>query len=154
MTKPNLRVVESAGTFHLEDELMPLVKPGVYSMAYDRHETRKFFGNAQKVVFWFRIVEFGDAFEKVVPRFYNVKRIKGKPGKNGDFVPGRNSDFLREYCGLFTNPIHRLDRLSLSVYRNVIIKGRVRTTERNRRQRELPDILKYSVVEELLEVEK
>lgn len=133
-------------------ELIPYVEPGEYEMVYVGHETALFFGKSPKATFWFRIVEMGDHFGKVIPRFYNVKRFKGKPGRNGQFVPGRSSDFIREFCTLFPDPITRLDRLPITRFKNAVLTGKVRVTRKDHRQKDLPGPLAYSVIDELLGV--
>ena len=154
MSKPKLQVVDNCGEFYLDEELMPLVPPGVYTAAYVKHETRQFFGSSYKAVFWFRIVDMGSSFGVTLARYYNVKKLTGKPSVGGKFIPGRSSDFIREYCRLFPVRIKRLDRIALTKFKEVLIKVRVRTTTRDRRQRSLPGPLTYSVVEELVGVDR
>lgn len=107
-------------------ELLPLIPAGVYSVAFVAYETHKFFSRSLKAIFWFRIVDYGEHFGKVIPRYDNVKRLVGKPGRNGQFVPGRSSDFLREYCRISTGRITRLDRLPLTDFQKALIRVRVR----------------------------
>lgn len=136
------------------DELIPHVEDGVYTLTYVCHSTGTYFRNALKVAFWFRVVDPGQHFGKMIPRYYNVKRFKGKKGLNGAFVPGRSSDFIREYCTLFTNPINRLDRLPMTPFLNVLIKGKTRTVTRSGNQKNLPESLYYSVIDELIGIDK
>lgn len=135
-------------------ELLPFVPAGVYSLVYIAHETHKFFNRSCKAVFWFRITDYGEHFGKVIPRYYNVKRLVGKPGRSGQFVPGRSSDFLREFCRVSTARIVRLDRLPLTDFQRVQIRARVRVVSQDAKQRELPDALRYSVVDELIGLEQ
>jgi hypothetical protein len=135
----------------LDDDFIPYVEPGVYTMSYVYHETRNFFRNHPKAVFWFRIVDMGANFGVVLPRYYNVKRLVGKKkGKGGLFVPGRSSDFIREYCQLFPDRIKRLDRIPLSLFSGILVRAKVRTVERDRKQSRLADILRYSVIDEIV----
>jgi hypothetical protein len=134
----------------VDNDLIPLVKPGIYTVSYSYHETRMYFGKQPKVAFWFKVLDFGEYFEVEIPRFYNVRRFKGKIGVNGLFVPGRSSDFLREYCQLFPEKVGRLDRIPLAAFKDTPIKVRVRTVERDRRQKNLAQVLKYSVIEEII----
>jgi len=154
MNNLDLHIVADCGEFSIDEDLMPLVEPGLYTARYVRHETRQFFGSAYKAVFWFQITDFGPAFEVVVPRYYNVNKLVGKAGRGGKFVPGRNSDFMREYCRVFPSRIKRKDRIALAALKDVLVKVRVRTTVKDRRQRSLPEPLKYSVVEEIVGVAK
>lgn len=132
------------------NQFISLVPDGEYNVVYTGHQTHMFFNRAPKVVFWFRIVDMGGQFEELIPRYYNVKRFKGKPGKNGDFIPGRSSEFIRDYCRLFAVPIKRLDRVPLSEFKKVVIKVRTRTVARDSKQKRLPDALKYSVIDEVI----
>jgi hypothetical protein len=131
-------------------DLLPLIPEGIYSMVYVAHETRCFFGRSFKVVLWYRVLDFGDHFNTVLPRYYNVRRLIGKPGRNGGFAPGRSSDFVREFCRVSTGRITRLDRLPLSSLQNTIIRARVRTVSEDGKQKALPDSLHYSVIGEVL----
>ena len=132
------------------DRDLALVPDGEYELCYQYHETWKYQGKYPKVVFWFKIVSIGEHFEKLLPRYFNVRRIIGKPSKNGRFVPGRSSDFLLEYCNLFPRRFSRLDRIPLSLLENELILATTRTVTTNREQRNLPDLLKYSVIDRWL----
>lgn len=136
-----------------ESEFIPLIPEGVYTFAYVQHETYLYFGRAAKATFWFRVTDYSEHFGKLIPRFYNAKRLKGKAGRNGNFVPSRSSDFIREYCNLFPEHISRLDRIPPSNFSKVSIKARVRTVTKDRKQRKLAEVLKYSVIDELIGVE-
>ena len=140
------------GIIH-SDEL-PLVKPGMYNLCFIHVQTALMFGRAPKVVLWFKFLEAG-LYETKIPRYYNALRLIGKPRKNGQFKVGRKSDLLREFCTVFPEyRPKRLDRIPLSMYEKVIVKGRVETVEINYKQQKIPEILQYSVVTELVEVVK
>ena len=145
--------VEHLPLVNYEEDFIPFVAPGEYQLAYVSHQTYQYFARSLKVVVWFRIVSVGPHFGKVIPRYYNVKKLKGKPGKNGLFIPGRSSDFIREYCRLFPEQLTRLDRIPLSAFQSSLIVGKVRTVKSDRKQKELPEPLKYSVIDELLRLE-
>jgi hypothetical protein len=131
-------------------ELLPLIPEGVYSFAFVAHETHRFFNRSDKAVLWFRVLDFGDHFNKVLPRYYNVRRLIGKPGRNGNFAVGRSSDLLREFCCVSTAPITRLDRLPLTTLQNVTVRARVRVVSKDGYQKALPETLHYSVVDEIV----
>src|SRR5690554_837537 len=137
-----------------QDDFIPLIEPGVYSMTLEHWQTAVFFGRSQKVVMWFRVLEMGQAFGKVIPRYYNVKRLTTKPKRNGGFAAGRSSDLVREYCLIHNKRPTRLDRVSLCHYQGVIVKGRVDTVSRDSRQSALPEAARYSVVKELVGLEQ
>lgn len=132
--------------------LRPLIPPGTYRLAYIGHYTMVFC-RAPKVVLRFRVIENGPSFGVVLERFYNVKKLKGKPGKNGSFKVGASSDLVYEFCLISTGRISRLDRLPLSLMKNAIIIGEVHTVKNNRNQKSLPELMRYSVIKELTGVE-
>lgn len=126
-----------------------LVTPGVYELRFDYHETMVLFGRASKLVLWFTVISMGPYFDCVrLPRFYNVKRIIGRPQRNGRFKVGFGSDFIREYARLFPAP-GRLDRIPMSAFSSHIILGRARTVIRGSDQSDIPEMLQYSVLDEL-----
>ncbi len=131
------------------DELPPLVKPGIYDLAFIDYKTAMMFqGKAPKLMMNFRIVTFGEYFETELNRYYNVQRIIGQPQRHGRFKCSAKGDFLREYMTLFTGKANRLDRIPMSNFENVIIEGRVNTVKRSR-GKDIPTELQYSVITEL-----
>jgi hypothetical protein len=131
-------------------DLSPLVKPGVYSMVFVSHRTALCFGTAPKIALKFRIADQGEFFGIELERWYNAKRLIGKPCKGGCFHVAARSDFVLEYLTLFTDPIRRLDRITLRPFKHCMITGRIETVTQNAKQRALPDLLQYSVIRELL----
>ena len=138
----------SRGEAILDDDGYCLIEPGAYDLMYIRHGLFRF-GRILKLAIWFRVVSMGPAFEKTLPRFYNVKTVK----KGGNFTVARHSAFMHEFLTLFPQRLKRNDRLPIkSNFRGVIISGKVRTVTKNQQQRPLNDVLQYSVLEQLTEV--
>jgi hypothetical protein len=137
-------------------DAQPLIEPGKYDLVLVDYETCLMFGKAQKLKMNFRVVTLGEHNGLVIPRYYNIKRIIGKPAKSGSFQIARGSDFLLEFMTLFEHlgQPKRLDRLPMTNFSKHIIVGKVRTVERNYSQRKLPGSLQYSVVEELLHIKE
>ena len=134
------------------DDLPPLVKPGVYDLAFIDYKTAMMFmGKAPKVIMTFRIVTMGESFGVDLNRYYNVKRIYGKPQRHGRFKPASTGAFLREYMTLFTGKVGRRDRIPMSYFENVLIEGKVETVERSN-GKDIPKELQYSVIRELRRV--
>ena len=134
------------------DDLPPLIRQGVYELAFVEYRTANMFrGKAPKLIMDFRIISMGEYFECIVPRYYNVQRIIGKPERNGRFKCGKKGAFLREYLTLFPNLIQRLDRVPMSAFENVIIEGKVRTVVQSA-NKQIPKPLQYSCVSELRRV--
>ena len=140
----------SKGEGILDDGGYCLIAPGDYDLAYTRHELFHM-GKIVKLAVWFRVVSMGPAFQKTVPRFYNVKRIH----KGGNFTFGRHSSFVTEFITLFPQPIKRLDRFPIKkTFSNVITIGTVRTVVKNREQRTYNEHLQYSVIDKLTGVKQ
>ena len=131
------------------DDIPPLVKPGIYELAFVDYKTAIMFkGKAPKLIMNFRIITFGDYFETELSRYYNVQRIIGKPRRHGCFKCGKTGSFLREYMTLFTGRVNRLDRIPMSLFQDEIIEGVVGTVTRSQ-GRNIPKELQYSVITEL-----
>ncbi|HEY1891982.1 MAG TPA: hypothetical protein VGG63_16380 [Steroidobacteraceae bacterium] len=148
MDAPNTALPEVFA--ELDGDRPALVEPGEYDLRFLHHETLILFGRASKLVLWFKIISMGSPYFDTVKlaRFYNVKRIIGRPGRHGRFKVGFNSDFMREYGRLFRPP-SRLDRISMSAFERAIIVGRAKTVTRGSDQTAIPEGLQYSVLEEL-----
>ena len=77
------------------------IPKGTYSACLIDASTKVFFfGRSPKVVLTFRILDMGSYFGKEVRGFYAVKRIKGKPRRNGTFEVGPRSRLLRDLSKL------------------------------------------------------
>jgi len=135
-------------------ELRPKVDPGIYRLSFVKSRTTLLYGrkNAPKLALTFRIQDMGTFYGVELDRWYNVKRLTGKPGPGGRFQVGPGSDFMREYLTLFPTPVKRLDRMSFKPFRSAIITGRIETVTTNNKQQSLPEPLHYSIIRELLEV--
>lgn len=129
----------------------PLIAPGDYEAIYIHHET-KFIYQCPKVFVWFRVVSPGHAFDTMVYRAYRVKHLTTKQGKNGGFKASRGSDIYHD-LGRILNIRLRPDRVSASALRGVVCSVRVRTVERDYKQRPLLEWDKYSVIDSLLHAE-
>ncbi|RDH82691.1 MAG: hypothetical protein DIZ80_10450 [endosymbiont of Galathealinum brachiosum] len=138
----------------ITDEKPPLIKPGVYELAFVEYQTALMFGRASKLIMKFRIVSLGEHFGVELFRYYNIQNFCGKPGRSGKFKAGWKSDFAREYASLFEELPNRTDRFSMSLYKEKIIRGRVTTVKQGSRQRKLHNVCQYSVINELMEVKK
>jgi hypothetical protein len=58
---------------------------------------------------------------------------------------------MHDYAQLFGSP-RRLDRLSLSGLKGIVVKGTVRTVTKNWKQKARPECLTYSVIDSLTKV--
>jgi hypothetical protein len=132
----------------LDGERPALVPPGTYELKFLHHETCVMFGRAPKLACWFTVITMGEHFGVKLARFYNVRRIIGRPARNGRFKAGWKCNFVREYGRLFRLP-SRLDRIAMSEFTRHVILGKVRTVTHGSDQAQIPDGLQYSVIEEL-----
>lgn len=130
----------------------PLIPPGEYLLKLDSWSTAMMWGRSPKLIMTFIVVSVGNYFGLKIQRYYNVDRLIGKPGKSGQFKLRWSSDAVREYATLIHAP-SRLDRVYLEHYSRLVIVGRVKTVEKTSLQKNLPEALRYSVIEELLRVE-
>lgn len=129
-----------------------LIDEGTYEVRYLYHETKVIF-NTAKVFVNFEIVEPGPYFGKKLFRAFRVSELIGRPGKNGRFKLKKRSELLMEILRLFELQGLRPDRISLKPLKNVTIKVKVRTVNKDYKQRELPGPLKYSVVGDFIKIE-
>ncbi len=130
-------------------DLIPIVPAGEYLVALDHYRTAMMFGRQPKLIMGWRVVE-GERMGIVIPRFYNVRQLKSKPGNRGKFLIGRHSDYLHDYVRLHGRP-DRLDRMPMTPWRNCILRAEVGTVTSGRGGRELPEPLQYSKVLRFLE---
>lgn len=131
------------------DEKPPILAEGLYELAYSHYETATLFnGRRPKLIVWFRIAT---TLNVLLPRYYNVKALVGKPGRDGRFKTGWRTDLVREYTNLLGAP-QRLDRIYWRQLESCIVTGRVRTVDTDFRQRKIHRDLRYSVIAELVSV--
>ncbi len=91
------------------------------------------------MILWFTVLSDGEYHGVKLKRFYNVRSLIGKLGKNGKYNPsGWSSDLIREYAELFGDVPDRLDRLTLRPFSNVIVTGEVKTVSLDSRKRGIP----------------
>lgn len=128
----------------------PLVPPGEYHVHYLGHET-SFMFNSAKVFVHFQINE-GEHNGVKLYRAYRVKSIKGKPRRYGSFKLGHTHELYRQFVRM-TGTKERADRISLARLKGCGLRVSVRTVRKDSKQRELPEPLQYSVVDEMLAVE-
>jgi hypothetical protein len=141
------------GFAEIDGERPSLLPPGTYDVSFVGFTTFVLFGRASKLNLRFKVVTFGEHFEKPISRYYNVARLIGRPGPSGRFKVGFSSDFIREYGRLFPVPT-RLDRIPMSSFENHIFTARIRTVDKGSQQEVIPDGLRYSVISELTGIKR
>jgi len=133
----------------LDTSLLP---EGKYQVAYQYHETKVVF-NTAKVFVHFKITDLGDYHGTKLFRAFRVSGLIGKPGRNGRFKLKKRSDLFLMLCHLYENQRIRPDRISLRDLKCLILNVMVRTVVKDYRQKTLPEILRYSVIGDVLGIE-
>jgi hypothetical protein len=129
----------------------PLVTPGTYELLYEFDETLLLSGGkVPKLVLWFRITAHGQFMGTKLPRYYNVTKIEGKPRRGGGFRVGWRSAFIRDFAAIFNSVPGRTNRIPMSRFEGVDIRGVVKTVVSTWNQQSAPTTLHYSVIERLL----
>ena len=138
----------------MDDQKPPLIKPGEYSLGFLFHETAILFSQP-KLILCCTVLSEGIYHGVKLKRFYNVRSLIGKPGRDGKYHPsGWGSDLIREYAELFGDVPDRLARLSLKPFNNVIITGKVKTVSQDSRKRRIAECVQYSVIERLIKAKE
>ena len=133
---------------HPDSDELVLVPERKYTLAYTRHQFVNIFKHP-KLFVEFRIVDMGPHFEKVVARWYRLTKRGGRVG----FDYSLKGDLYREYVRLFGAP-QRKDRLALSNFKSVEIRGKVVTVKKGQDGRDIPPAARYSVVRQLIEISR
>ena len=72
------------------------IPAGRYQASLVDVRTQLYFKKSAKVILTFRMQDYGSHFGAIVRGFYAVKRLNGKPRKNGTFEAGPKSRLLRD----------------------------------------------------------
>jgi hypothetical protein len=124
---------------------------GDYEATFTHYYTCNIKGT-DKVVFLFTIVDFGDYHNVIIPRFYAVKRLIGKKGLKGRFIPkcSPNAAFIKDYYAMYpTAPRLRPDRVPMSKLQSSPYINTVGDVGKNDKQIDHIEQIKYSVVREV-----
>ncbi len=141
------RATENAGQAGFGDEFD--IPKGNYSACLIDASTKLFFfGRSPKVVLTFRILDMGPYFGKKVRGFYAVKRIKGKPRRNGTFAAGPRSRLLRDLSKLM-NSRPPTDHVPESIIDAAIIEIEVRLVDTVSGEK-LTESMQYAVVDRIV----
>jgi len=121
------------------------ISPGTYQACFIGYETwARCRGWDPRVVAVWRITEMGQYFDTVIPTYYRVLSISGKPRRNGRFRIGTRSRLFRDMGRMMYRrpPIDHIP----DVLSNYLYVVNVRDVERDQYQHRLGST-KYSVVE-------
>ena len=132
------------------DDDLPLVPPGEYSLQLVSYSTWLMFGRNPKLILELVITD-NEIYQGIkLNKYYNVKKLKGKCGRNGSFIASRKSNFMRDFfriCPAY--PPKRLDRIPMSRFQDIVVLGKVVTVTKGYDQREIPESLQYSIISEI-----
>jgi len=145
-----IKVVDNnSGEGSVAGDFGTLVKPGIYELGFKYHQTAVLFGKAKKLILCFEFTEYGNTFGLPIARYYNVQGFKGKVGRNGKFIVGNRSAFIREF-GILFGKIKNPKFISINQFKGVTIKGKIKTVTRSYDGGPIPEGQEYSVIERLI----
>jgi len=133
------KLVDRASSFSLQ------IPEGQYRVVFQDWEVLMYLGKAPKICAEFKIVEYGEFFEKNIYRWWNVQPTSSKLSKNCWKV-GKSSNLYRDYCGVTLEAPKRLDRIPLSRLEKHIALADVKTVVEARDQTMIPEAARYSVI--------
>ena len=122
-----------------------LMPEGQYQVVLQDWEVLMYLGKAPKICAEFKIVEYGEYFERLIYRWWNIKPTRSKLSKNGWKV-GKSSNLYREYCAITLESPKRLDRIPLSRLDAHVALADVKTVKEARDQTIIPEAARYSVI--------
>ena len=138
---------ENAGQAGYGDEFD--IPKGNYSACLIDASTKLFFfGRSPKVVLTFRILDMGPYFGKMVRGFYAVRRIKGKPRRNGTFEAGPRSRLLRDISKLIDSR-PPTDHIPTNIIEAAVFDIEIRRVDRANGEA-LSDSMQYAVVDRII----
>lgn len=128
-----------------QDETVP---DNTYEASYVSQETIKgTFGAKLKITF--KILNYGEHFEKQINSWYNITDHMSPIGKNRKVKAPKGSKLVSHLLNI-ANLDSRKDRLTTEVLKNKILLIKTRTVVKDGRQNKLHNLQKYSVVDEIL----
>lgn len=126
----------------------PTIPEGIYRAVLTHHETAFVF-KTPKVFMWFRLIEPGPYFDRMVYAAYRARNLKGKPSKNGGFKLSAGGHLFKMVCRILQIK-RRADRLSLRDLKHRVLRVQIRTVTKDYQQRDLPEVCQYSVVQDVI----
>ena len=136
------KLLDRASAEHL------LLPEGKYQVRLQGWEPVMYLGKAPKICAEFMIVEYGEHFERLLYRWWNIKPTHSKLSKTAWKV-GKASNLFREYCAITERLPKRLDRIPLSDFQDHVIWAEVKTVKEARDQSVIPEAARYSIINKL-----
>lgn len=134
------------------DSEWPRIPDAQYNVSLISYQVTemKMFRGALRLFAIFKIVDAGPCFGKEIYAAWPVSRTTKSGGKTRCAVKAK-SDLYLMLCRLLGLRL-RADRISLSPLMGCVLLVKTRTVNKNHRQRPYPDFLKYSVVDDVIEI--
>jgi hypothetical protein len=129
--------------------LRPLLPEGIWLEAKVTGHDTAFIFNSPKVIVHFSIVQAGEFFGLKLFRAFRVKRFIGRPGPNGRFTLGARSDLYALLVKLLDVKL-RAEQVSLRALKHMLFRVRTRTVRTNHAQKQTPEVLYYSTIDEIV----
>jgi len=148
---PSDNLVDIRPSTHHEND-STLIKEGIYEAILVSWET-SLMQKSPKIVMYFKIIEFGEHLNKMFPKYYYVKKHKGKPCKRGQFIAKSCGHFLEQWYKIFPDSTRlRLDRIPMQNLLNKPVKVKIKTVKRNSENSLKPKQMYYSKVDEIMPI--
>ena len=103
---------------------------------------------AGKCFLHFEIVQPGEHMGTRLFRAFRVRKLVGRPGKGGKFIPHAGGDLYALLCRLLDVKL-RTDRITLRPLRSMLFKVKTRTVTTNHKQEARPEQSRYSTIQEI-----
>ena len=124
----------------INDEAMALIPEGIYEVIYTDHTKYKYYSQ-DKLQINFVVVSPTEYSDTVLTRIYNYyDRAK------------RNSDYIKECQIVLGRRLNKKEKVSPSIFKNKVLKVKVRTVKNGRKQEKLPSFLQYSIIDSIVDV--
>ena len=124
--------------FKAKEDSLPLVPEGVYQVSYVKYEKSRYQGG-YKLYIKFAICDLGAHLGTKVFKPYNY------------YEPLlRGCDLLKDFELLYGKRVRKNTRLSVSLFKNKILIVRIRTVKKDRKQTELREHQRYSVIDKII----
>lgn len=123
-------------SIELKDDPPAILKEGIYEVIYFKHEANRRYFSQKKIYIYFKIISTDENNGVEVYRAYNQYD-----------VVKRNSDFIKDCEIILGRRLRKKEKASTAIFKNKVLRVRVRTVKNNRKQERLPDFMQYPVID-------
>jgi len=103
---------------------------------------------APKCFLHFEITQHGEHAGIRLFRAFRVRKLTGRSGKGGKFIPHAGGDLYALLVRLLDVKL-RTDRISFRPLRSMLFRVKVRTVTKNHEQEHKPEHARYSVISDI-----